>query len=128
MIDIADPEDIRVANNNRLPGHSETHHLEERIGLIHDEAATAGFARLMGHMTNPETRQRYNTVRRLPLITSPTLVLWGDKDKTNALELGQQTHDLLPDSTLVVFEGVGHALYREAPERFVATVTDFLRG
>lgn len=101
--------------------------IAERIGLIHDPAHTDSFRRLMDHMTNPETRSRYNTQRRLPLITTPTLVLWGAEDKTNALELGQQTHDLLPNSEFVVFEGVGHGVPQEAPEKFVSTVVDFLQ-
>jgi pimeloyl-ACP methyl ester carboxylesterase len=100
--------------------------IEERIEILHRPANIEGFRRLMDHMTNPETRARYNTQRRLPLITTPTLVLWGAEDKTNALELGQQTHDLLPGSEFVVFEGVGHAVPQEAPERFVETVTEFL--
>ena len=42
-----------------LPGHAEA------------------FAKVMRHMTNPLTRQRYNTLRRLPFIKVPTLVIWG---------------------------------------------------
>ena len=40
----------------------------------------------MRHMTNPLTRQRYNTLRRLPFITVPTLVIWGRDDGQLALE------------------------------------------
>ena len=100
--------------------------IEERIELMHNKENVESFRRLMDHMTNPETRARYNTQRRLPLITTPTLVLWGAEDKTNALELGQQTHDLLPNSELVVFDGVGHGVPQEAPEKFVTTVVEFL--
>lgn len=100
--------------------------IDERIQLAHSDAHVKSFRRLMDHMTNPETRARYNTQRRLPLITTPTLVLWGAEDKTNALELGEKTHELQPGSELVVFEGVGHGVPQEAPARFVETVVEFL--
>ena len=35
----------------------------------------------MKHMTNPLTRPRYNTLRRLPHIKAPTLVVWGREDR-----------------------------------------------
>ncbi|HVB05516.1 MAG TPA: alpha/beta hydrolase [Acidimicrobiales bacterium] len=100
--------------------------LEERLAMLHDEQTTAAFRRLMDHMTNPETRTRYNTLRRLPHISSPTLVVWGSEDKVNALELGEQTAQLIPDAKLVVYEGIGHNVPYEAPARLVETITEFL--
>jgi pimeloyl-ACP methyl ester carboxylesterase len=91
-----------------------------------DEVATGRFRRLMDHMTNPETRQRYNTLRRFPHITAPTLVVWGSNDQTNALELGQTTNDLIPGSKMTVFEGAGHGVPQERPDEFCETVLDFL--
>jgi pimeloyl-ACP methyl ester carboxylesterase len=100
--------------------------LEERLAMLHNEKTTSGFRRLMDHMTNPETRVRYNTLRRLPLVTAPTLVVWGSEDAVNALELGEQTAELIPDAKLVVYDGIGHNVPYEAPARLVETITDFL--
>ena len=100
--------------------------LEDRFGMLASERTTSGFRRLMDHMTNPETRLRYNTLRRLPLIKAPTLVVWGAEDETNALELGEQTAALIPDAKLVVYEGIGHAVPFEAAPRLVETITEFL--
>jgi pimeloyl-ACP methyl ester carboxylesterase len=85
------------------------------------------FAKVMRHMTNPITRQRYNTLRRLPLITVPTLVIWGRNDPVNSLaEVGLPTANALSNARLVVYEDTGHAVPAEQPERFHADVLEFL--
>ena len=99
--------------------------LSERLAMVRDEGTTAAFRRVMDHMTNPETRARYNTLRRLPLIKTPTLVVWGDEDKVNALELGQQTAELLPDARLVVLPGIGHGVPFEATDRLAEEIAAF---
>ena len=62
----------------------------------------------MKHMTNPMTRPRYNTLRRLAYIPVPTLVVWGDKDATNDVSMAHELHDGIKGSKLVIFEGIGH--------------------
>jgi pimeloyl-ACP methyl ester carboxylesterase len=96
------------------------------IERAHNDEATGRFRRLMDHMTNPETRTRYNTLRRMPHITAPTLVVWGSNDQTNALEMGEKTHDLIPGSKLTVFDGAGHGVPQERPLEFAQEVTGFL--
>jgi 2-hydroxy-6-oxonona-2,4-dienedioate hydrolase len=98
----------------------------ERISASTDQAKIAAFRRFMDHLTNPETRLRYNTIRRLPHITAPMLVLWGAQDEVNALEAGRQTHALVPGSQLKVLDGVGHYVAQEAPSEFIETVLGFL--
>ncbi|MCH7843828.1 MAG: alpha/beta fold hydrolase [Chloroflexi bacterium] len=53
------------------------------IKKAEDPGQGEAFAGVMRHMTNPMTRPRYNTLRRMPLIKAPTLVLWGRDDATN---------------------------------------------
>ena len=59
-------------------------------------------------------------------IAAPTLVLWGDRDglarraDQDALVAG------IADSRLEVYEGTGHALHWEEPERFAAELTAFV--
>jgi pimeloyl-ACP methyl ester carboxylesterase len=85
-----------------------------------------GFGGVMRHMTNPLTRQRYNTLRRLPLIESPTLVVWGRDDEVNAVEMGEATANAIPGAKLVVFDGVGHMVPQQKPDEFNKVVLDFL--
>ncbi len=85
------------------------------------------FAGVMRHMTNPLTRQRYNTLRRLPHITVPTLVIWGRDDTVNALdELGMPLATTIPNARLIVYDNTGHSVPVEQPERFAHDVIEFL--
>ncbi|HEY3115268.1 MAG TPA: alpha/beta fold hydrolase [Chloroflexota bacterium] len=85
------------------------------------------YQKILNHMNNPLTRQRYNTLRRLPLITAPTLVVWGRDDTTNVLEMGEKTHQLIPGSKLVIFDQCGHFVPTDQPTKFNHAVADFLR-
>jgi len=94
-----------------LPGHAEA------------------FAKVMRHMTNPTTRQRYNTLRRLPRINTPTLVIWGRDDPVNSLEeVGIPTANGIPNARLIVYDNTGHAVPVEQPERFHRDILNFLAG
>jgi pimeloyl-ACP methyl ester carboxylesterase len=85
------------------------------------------FAKVMRHMTNPVTRQRYNTLRRFPLITVPTLVIWGRDDPVNSLEeCGMPTANGIPNARLIVYDETGHGVPAEQPERFHRDVLEFL--
>ena len=84
------------------------------------------FAKVMKHMTAPLTRERYNTLRRLPFIKAPTLICWGTADQTNDFSLSALVHDGIKGSKLAVFEGAGHGVSDEQPEAFVKEVMDFL--
>jgi pimeloyl-ACP methyl ester carboxylesterase len=85
------------------------------------------FAKVMRHMTNPLTRQRYNILRRLPFITVPTLVLWGRDDPVNSLEeVGMPTANGIPNAKLIVYDKTGHGVPAEQPEQFARDVIEFL--
>jgi pimeloyl-ACP methyl ester carboxylesterase len=85
------------------------------------------FGKVMRHMTDPITRQRYNTLRRLPLIRVPTLIIWGRNDPVNSLEeVGMPTANGIPGAKLLVYEDTGHAVPVEQPERFQRDVLEFL--
>jgi non-heme chloroperoxidase len=51
-------------------------------------------------------------------IQAPTLVLWGDRDVLCPKADQEAVVRAIPDSRLVVYEGVGHALHWEEPKRF----------
>lgn len=68
----------------------------------------------------------YDGAGRLAEVAAPTLVVHGDHDVVidprNAALLAR----LLPDARVTRFPGCGHLLFWEEPDRFVATVLDFL--
>lgn len=88
--------------------------------------ALPSYRALLSHMNEPENRRSYNTRRRLPFVTAPTLVVWGDNDTVNDVEMGRLTAELVPDAELAVIDG-GHFLPIEAPDRFASLVSSFLR-
>src|ERR1700742_4591463 len=55
----------------------------------------------------------------------PVLLVWGDDDPIIPVRHARDAHELLPHSTLAVFEGVHHFPQVEAPLRFVAALQDF---
>jgi non-heme chloroperoxidase len=62
----------------------------------------------------------------LPLITIPALVIQGDADQNNPLELtGRRAARLIPGARLTVLKGAGHGLYRSEAERYSAEIIDF---
>ncbi len=93
--------------------------------LTDNPARLTSYQHVLNHMNNMETRARYNTVRRFPHISVPTLVVWGRDDKTNALEMGEMTHQGIPGSKMVVFE-CGHYIPTEASQELNAALLDFL--
>jgi pimeloyl-ACP methyl ester carboxylesterase len=64
----------------------------------------------------------------LPLVSAPTLLIWGTEDDAVPLRHGEIMERLIPDAGLVAFEGAGHFAYLEEPERFCRVVRHFLAG
>lgn len=61
-------------------------------------------------------------------LTMPVLVIAGERDLQIGLEPQRDLARLLPDAQLLIYEGAGHFMYLDAPERFARDVTAFLRG
>lgn len=59
------------------------------------------------------------------LIKQPTLVVWGDKDREVPLRDGEQLHELIQGSRLIVFRDCGHLPHEEYPAEFTEVISDF---
>jgi pimeloyl-ACP methyl ester carboxylesterase len=64
----------------------------------------------------------------LPLVTAPTLLLWGDEDDAVPLAHARTMERLIPDAGLVVFEGAGHFAYLDQADRFCTVIQHFFGG
>jgi pimeloyl-ACP methyl ester carboxylesterase len=64
--------------------------------------------------------------RRLRRIASPTLVLWGERDRVRSLAHAEAYRDAIPNAELVVLPDCGHLPQFEQGARFAAAVSDFL--
>jgi pimeloyl-ACP methyl ester carboxylesterase len=65
---------------------------------------------------------------RLASIGSPTLVVWGESDRTYGWPLIEGLWRTIPGASLAVLPGCSHALHLERPALFHALVLDFLRS
>ena len=88
--------------------------------------AVEAYQKILNHMNDPEHRRRYNTLRRLPHISVPTLIVWGRDDQVNALELGEQLHAGIPGSRLEVLDDCGHFVPTEKAQELSQLLVDFL--
>jgi proline iminopeptidase len=60
-------------------------------------------------------------------VAAPTLVIHGTRDPL-LVEGAREWAATLPNSRLLLLEGIGHFPYLEVPERFFAAADEFLRG
>ena len=64
----------------------------------------------------------------LPLVKSPTLLVWGEEDDAVPVAVGRVMQAAIPDAGLVVFGSAGHFCYLDQPERFCRVLRYFLVG
>lgn len=98
---------------------------EKRVHARHLPLQTRGTHRAIIRTVRRWDADRIS--RDAPLIAQPTLLLWGDSDREVPLENGEQLHERLPNSRLMVFRECGHLPHEEYPEEFTQAVTEFLR-
>jgi len=60
------------------------------------------------------------------VITAPALIVWGDQDEFVSREDQERLRDAVPGSRLLVYEGVGHIVQWEQPERVAADTAAFV--
>ena len=68
----------------------------------------------------------HDTRARLPRIVAPTLVLHGGADELTPVENAHRLAAAIPDATLAVVEGAGHAYLLEQPEQSQRLFTSWL--
>jgi non-heme chloroperoxidase len=127
-------EAARAANASRLPD------VEAGIAEGH------GFVRLMTAKPAPEdmadimfaTNQMLPAYARramsgrslqadavVPRMTTPTLLLVGDQDRSQSVEVLGGLASRLPDGRLKVMPGAGHAAFIDSPQEFAAALREF---
>lgn len=61
-------------------------------------------------------------------LTLPTLIIWSRDDEIVPLEIGKRLHTNLPNSELVIFNDVGHAVQEEKPSQVLPYLQQFLNA
>lgn len=80
---------------------------------------------IVSHWTN-DLRELEHAIPKLADI--PTLLVWGSADPAVYVQSAEQLRRHFKHCEVVVYPGVGHLPYEEAPEQFSATVLEFLKG
>ena len=63
---------------------------------------------------------------RISEITRPTLIIWGEEDQLIYASAAQSFNERLPNSEVVIYEGVGHLPMEEAPDQTAVDIDAFL--
>jgi pimeloyl-ACP methyl ester carboxylesterase len=92
--------------------------VEETLAQIHP----AGFRNAAIALAHTDVRDV------LPRIGVPTLVLCGELDQVTRPAVGTRLMADIPGAQLVEFQGAAHLANQEQPDRYNATVREFLRG
>jgi 4,5:9,10-diseco-3-hydroxy-5,9,17-trioxoandrosta-1(10),2-diene-4-oate hydrolase len=105
----------------RIPAEflTEQHALARRPGQL--EASTAMARALFG-----PHGQRQILTGRLPALTTPTLIIWGDRDYLLPVSQAHTAVKHLPHGRLSVFPDCGHLPHVEHPDRFAAVLGTWL--
>jgi abhydrolase domain-containing protein 6 len=62
-----------------------------------------------------------------PTLRTPTLVIWGAADRVFDVSAAHRSHELLPNSELVILENTGHMPMMEKPKETAAAIKDFIQ-
>ncbi len=109
----------------RLPGlgrlsEKVTEQLRQKYGSADYKALDEEMRQTFVRVISLDLRDRY------PLIVSPVLLIWGEKDTETPLWMGQEMEKLIPDAGLVIFENGTHFAYLEQIGRFNTVLKSFL--
>ncbi len=113
-------EGVRVAYNNApvVTGKLIQRYVELNLRQGQRRASALRFA-LDRRTLSPPPRGAINT---------PTLILWGREDKLTPVSMASKFNRDLPNSTLVIYDNVGHIPNEEIPGRSARDVLAFLEG
>jgi pimeloyl-ACP methyl ester carboxylesterase len=120
---LADPVPVRVAREfqestiaNPVPAYFVDVAVNESLQL----PARVWQAVFKGFLDTPDFSAE------LARVTAPALLVWGDKDSYTGRAAQDALHAVLPASRLIVYEGTGHAVHWEEPQRFAGDLVRFV--
>ncbi len=98
----------------------------ESAPLYHVCAAIAERAKLSAIIAGLEAMRGWSGLDHLSRIAVPSLVLWGDCDRTYEWTQTETLWRTIPSANLAVVPACAHAVHFERPQQFNALIADFL--
>lgn len=71
---------------------------------------------------------REDLTQSLSQIKTPTLIIWGEKDKITPLSDAYLMNKEIPNSKLEILKNMGHAPHSENPKNLAQKITNFIEG
>ncbi|MDP9297170.1 MAG: alpha/beta hydrolase [Actinomycetota bacterium] len=99
--------------------------LGEYARSLADDGGVEAFGRVLASLERPLLAARE---RDLPRIEAPALILWGEEDPFQPLEVAERLSEAMPSSALGVVPGCGHYLVEEAGETIGPMIHEYLRA
>lgn len=81
----------------------------------------------IGIARQTEANATHDTYDRLPDIKVPTLIIAGEIDIVVNPENSRILASRIPNSELMIMEGMGHGFHLQAPDEFVRIILDFIK-
>lgn len=101
--------------------------IRRTFGLNTDKCGSSEYRELNGVMKKTFSNVvNYFQDESLIKISSPTLVVWGEKDRVTPISMARKLTKNIANSKLVVIKGVGHFSYAEDLKTFKRAVEKFL--
>jgi pimeloyl-ACP methyl ester carboxylesterase len=111
---------------NRGLRHARAAEMWRSYRSLTDPESRRAFARTIRAVIDPGGQSVSATSRLYLGAHTPTLIVWGERDRIIPVAHAHTAHDAIPGSRLEVMEGVGHFPHVEEPVRFVEVLSDFL--
>ncbi len=113
------------ADLDSLP-EAERSFLFERVNQrVWSDTQRVAFLYTLRSLSRWVSSQRRHLEEALAASTTPTLMVWGDRDGINSLDNGRLAAQIRPDSRLVVLREAGHNLQHEQPQALLQAMQDF---
>jgi pimeloyl-ACP methyl ester carboxylesterase len=97
---------------------------DELVDRYYDLITREGNPEAFHALANGRYRNRTNKLKN---IQTPTLIMWGEDDAWLPVESGYWFQVCIPESRLILYEGVGHIPMEEIPERTARDLRKFLK-
>lgn len=95
--------------------------------IVAELAASIAALRVDPYLATVEAATKFDASDVLATIDVPTLLIYGDQDPLTPPGIGEDAHRRISGSSLEILAGIGHLVNLEAPERFNAILSEFLR-
>jgi pimeloyl-ACP methyl ester carboxylesterase len=99
----------------------------KQASKYHICAALSQNVSLQAALAGLSAMEAWSGISNLSQIRSPSLVIWGDSDRTYQWNQPEQLWTHIPDAQLAVLPGCAHAAHLEKPHLFNAMIMDFFQ-